>query len=135
YVHPLHLEGLSDWRQLARESLPVGIGTLFNTVAARIDVSILVLIVGTYQAGIYSAAYRIYGSLLNIPLAIFGAVLPAMASFGDNRSGVRALFYRSSASMIAIALPLAVGLSSFAGMLTAMLYGGAYAASADILRI
>src|ERR1051326_7503167 len=43
-------------------------------------ITILTLIVGSYQTGIYSAAYRIYGSLLNIPIAIFSSVLPVMAS-------------------------------------------------------
>jgi O-antigen/teichoic acid export membrane protein len=123
------------WRELALESVPVGIGTLLNTVAARIDISLLVLIVGTYQTGIYSAAYRIYGSLLNIPIAIFGAVLPAMASLGEKREGVRDLFYRSIASMLAIALPLAIAFSSLAGMIIRVLYGKTYAPAAEILNI
>jgi O-antigen/teichoic acid export membrane protein len=134
-VHRLRWGEVGRWKELAWESVPVGIGTLLNSVAARIDISLLVLIVGTYQAGIYSAAYRIYGSLLNVPIAIFSAVLPAMASFADKREGVRALFYRSIASMLAIALPLAIALSGFAGILIRVLYGKTYAAAAEILPI
>jgi O-antigen/teichoic acid export membrane protein len=135
HVYPLRLGGLQYWRELVQESVPVGLGTLFNTIAARIDVTLLVLLAGSYQTGIYSAAYRIYGSLLNIPIAIFSAVLPAMASFGEKRERVRVLFDRSVASMLAIAVLLAVGFSGFAGVLINVLYGKAYAASAGILSI
>ena len=134
-VHPVRLGGLHDWRNLALESLPVGIGTLFNTIASRIDITILTLIVGSYQTGIYSAPYRIYGSLLNIPIAIFSAVLPVMASLGEGREGVRRLFDRSLFTMIAIVLPLVFALSGFSGVLITLLYGKTYAASDDILKI
>src|SRR5579862_1717721 len=79
-IHPVRFGGLEHWREFAWESFPVGLGTLLNTVAARIDMTMLALLAGSYATGIYSAAYRIYGSLLNIPIAIFSAVLPVMAS-------------------------------------------------------
>src|SRR5207249_4005445 len=135
YVHPLRLGRLDHWRDFGRESMPVGLGTLFNSVAARIDITMLALLAGSYQTGIYSAAYRIYGSLLNIPIAIFSAVLPAMASFGQKREGIRVLFDRSIASMAAISLPLAIGFSSLSGPLIRFLYGKTYASSAEILSI
>jgi O-antigen/teichoic acid export membrane protein len=137
-IHPLHLGGPdvnAQWREFAWESLPVGVGTLFNTIAARIDVTLLALLAGNYATGIYSAAYRIYGSLLNIPIAIFSAVLPAMASFGNERQGVRALFNRSILSMLAIGVPLAVGLFGGARILVGVLFGAKYAPSTDILAI
>ncbi len=134
-VHPLSVGSVHEWREFALQSLPVGAGTLFNTIAARIDMTILTFVVGSYQTGIYSAAYRIYGSLLNIPIAIFSAVLPAMASFGDRQEGVRRLFDRSVLFMVATALPLAIGFYIFSGVLVTLLYGHTYAASADVLKI
>jgi O-antigen/teichoic acid export membrane protein len=135
YVHRPRFAGFSHWRELVWESLPVGLGTLFNTIAARIDMTLLLLLAGSYQTGIYSAAYRIYGTLLNVPIAIFSAVLPAMASFGKEREGVRRLFNRSIVLMIATALPLALAFYGFSGVLITLLYGKTYAASADVLRI
>jgi O-antigen/teichoic acid export membrane protein len=134
-IHPLCLGGLEQWKEFALESFPVGVGTLFYALAARIDITLLTWLAGTYATGIYSAAYRVYGSLLNIPIAIFSAVLPAMASFGEKREGVRALFDRSLVSMLVIAVPLAVGLAATAGLLVRVVFGQPYAPSADILQI
>src|SRR5207249_7485741 len=135
YVHPLRLGRLDHWRDFGRESMPVGLGTLFNSVAARIDITILAFAVGSYQTGIYSAAYRIYGSLLNIPIAIFSAVLPAMASFGEKREGVRLLFERSFVLMVAISVPLAITLAGAAPTMVRILYGNTYIPAADTLQI
>jgi O-antigen/teichoic acid export membrane protein len=134
-AHVIRIEMPPQWRDFALESLPVGIGTFFNTIAARIDITILTMMVGSYQTGIYSAAYRIYGTLLNIPIAIFSAVLPAMASFGEAREEIRRLFHRSILLMIATALPLTIGFYAMSGVLVTALYGNTYAASADVLRI
>src|SRR5581483_2156483 len=124
---PLHFGELQHWREFVIESVPVGIGTLFNTVASRIDITLLALLLGSYQTGIYSAAYRIYGTLLNIPIAIFSAVLPAMASFGKEREGIRRLFRRSISLMFATALPLAIGFYGLSNVLITFLYGKTYA--------
>ena len=48
---------------------------------------------------------------------------------------MRALFDRSIAVMLAIALPLAIALSGFAGMLIRALYGQRYVAADEILAI
>ena len=134
-IHPVHLAVRQGWKEFLRESMAVGLGTFFNTIAARINVTMLTLLVGSYQTGIYSAAFRVYFVLTNIPLGIFSAVLPEMASFGASRDRIRGLFRKSAALMVALSVPLAVALFFAAAPLVDLLYGEDYHSSADNLKI
>ena len=134
-IHGVGLGVGQGWKEFLRESLAVGLGTLFSTIAARINVTILTVLVGSYQTGIYSAAFRVNFVLTNIPLGIFSAVLPAMASSGGSRDKVRGLFRKSAALMVVISVPLAVALFFLAAPLVGLLYGDDYHLSADILKI
>ena len=134
-IHAVGLQVRQGWKEFLRESLAVGLGTLFNTISARINVTLLTLLVGSYQTGIYSAAFRVYFVLTNIPLGIFSAVLPAMTSFGGDRDKVVGLFRKSAALMVAISVPLAVALFLVAAPLVKLLFGEEYHPSADNLKL
>lgn len=134
-IHKVGLPRRREGAKFLKESLPVGAGTFLNTAAERIDVPLLTLLVGSYQTGIYAAAYRGYAVLNNIPLGFFSAVLPAMAASQDDRAGLRRLFTRSLALMILVSIPLAIALFVFAQPLIQFLYGEEYRASAGNLRL
>lgn len=134
-IHAIRLQAGEGWKRFIRDSLPVGLGTFFNTISARIDVTLLTLLAGSYQAGIYSAAYRVHFVSTNIPLGVFSAVLPAMMSFGKDREPVRRLFRKSAGLMVAVSIPLAIALFILAERLIDLLYGELYQLSADNLRI
>jgi O-antigen/teichoic acid export membrane protein len=135
YVHPLRLGKLNSWREYLGESLPAGMSTVFRTMSARIDVALLTWLAGTFETGIYSAAARITLTLNNVPIAIFSAVLPAMASAAGDPDRVRELCLKSSRIMVAAGAVLAVGFYLAARPLTALLYGSGYEGSAANLQI
>jgi O-antigen/teichoic acid export membrane protein len=135
YVHPLRLGSLASWREYLGESAPAGVSTVFRTISARIDVALLTWLAGTFQTGIYSAAARITLTLNNVPIAIFSAVLPAMASAVGNRDRVKELCLKSSGIMAVVSVILAFAFYLGARPLTDLLYGGGYEASAANLQI
>lgn len=134
-IYTIRLQAREGWKEFIRESLPVGVGTFFNTISARIGVTLLTLLSGSYQTGIYSASFRIHLVLTNFPLAVFSAVLPAMASSGEDREPVKRLFRKSAGLMVVISVPLAIVLFVLSRELIGLLYGEQYQLSAENLRI
>ncbi|MFQ5737416.1 MAG: flippase [Acidobacteriota bacterium] len=134
-IHPLRLERTATWRRFAKESFPVGLGTLFHTVSARVGVALLTLLSGPYQAGIFAAANRITLSMSNVPIGIFSAILPVMASHQTDRAPVKRLFRKSLTVMIGISVVLSIGFFLLAEPLVQFLYGPAYQLSVGNLQV
>lgn len=134
-IHAISFRPEATWRAFARESLPVGLGTLFNTLSGRIGVALLAFLSGPFEAGIFSAAQRIVLATHNVPVGIFSAVLPALAAYqGGGREFYR-LFRKSLHWMTLLALPLAILFFAFASPLIWFLYSIEYASSISVLRI
>lgn len=134
-VHPVRLGSLDGWRTFLRESIPVGAGAFFEAVSSRIVFSLLAWLAGSYATGIYSASARITGALRNLPVAVFGAVLPAMARHRDHGPEVRRLLLTYLGLLLAGILPIAAVLSVCADPIVGLLYGEQYREAADVLRI
>lgn len=134
-VHPFRIGYSEKWKEFVLQSVPVGTATFFHTLSTRISVSLLTFLSGAFQTGIYSAAIRFPQALNNIPGGIFGAVLPVMASYQDEKGPVRRLFIRSLILMIGISIPLSAALFVGAEPLISLIYGREYSPSIPILRI
>lgn len=134
-IHPIGFRPDSGWKAFVRESAPVGISTFFHTLSARIGLSLLAFLAGPAATGIYSAAVRLPQALSNIPLGIFGAVLPAMAAYQDQALPLFRLFRRSLLVVVSLAVPVVLFLALLADLLIRFIYGPAYSSSADALRI
>jgi O-antigen/teichoic acid export membrane protein len=117
------------------ESLPVGLGNFFESAALRISYTLLAYLAGSYETGVYAAAARITGSLRNLPVGIFGAVLPVMASFQTSPNRVRSLFQRSFWAMLAMVIPVAFVLFWWSDFLISLLYGPSYMPASGLLRL
>lgn len=134
-IHPARIHRGGNWKDFVRKSWPVGLGTLFHTVSGRIGITLLALLAGAYPAGIYSAAGRIATAMSNVPIGIFSAVLPVMASFQGESKPVRRLFSRSLLLMASISVPFAVIFYTYAEPIILLIYGQQYSASVTILKI
>ncbi len=134
-LHPLHLGRPRGWKTFVRDSLPVGLGTLFHTVSGRIGVPLVALLADSFQAGIFAASYRIVAALSNIPICIFSAIIPVMAARQGDRPGVRTIFLCSLLLMVALSVPFAIFLYILAPPLIQLVYGPQYGASIGVLQI
>ncbi len=134
-VHRAELGGTSYWREMIRESLPVGLGSLFYTTSSKVPITLLPILANNFQTGLFSAAFRVTSVLANIPVAILSAVLPVMASLQGDRRKVRSLLAKSSLWMAASSLILTLLLLHFSTELVVFLFGQDYSASGEILAI
>ncbi len=134
-IHPVSLRPEAAWKAFARESLPVGLGTLFHTVSGRLGVALLAFLSGPFDAGIYSAAHRIVLATHNVPIGIFSAVLPALAIHQGGGAEFQRLFRNSLKWMTVLSLPLALMFFLFAAPLIDFLYSTEYALSISPLKI
>ncbi len=134
-IHPVRIGALTGWKTLAKESFPVGLGALFDATAARIAISLLSVLAGSYATGIFSAAARITNSLRNLPVAVFSAVLPALAQHSDRPWHVKLLFRRYLSFLLLATLPVAITLSLTSDRLILLIYDTKYAEAAGVLRI
>ncbi len=135
WVHRVELGGTSYWRGMIRESLPVGLGSLFYTTSSKVPITLLPFLAGNFQTGLFSAAFRVSSVLSNIPVAILSAVLPVMASLQGDRKRVGSLLAKSSLWMAASSLILTLLLLRFSTELVVFLFGQDYSSSGEILAI
>jgi O-antigen/teichoic acid export membrane protein/glycosyltransferase involved in cell wall biosynthesis len=134
-IHPFRLGLDRSWRRFVRESLPVGLATLFQSVSSRIGISLLTALAGPAAAGLYSAALRFPHAMSNIPVGIFSALLPAMAAH-QGRSRPVGRFFRSSLFlMAAVSVPLALSFTILARPLVMLLFGSEYVESGFLLQL
>ena len=134
-IHPYRFALHSDWKEFLRQSVPVGLGGMFQAVAGRIAITFLLLLAGPLETGVFSAASRIPMVLKNIPRALLAAVSPVMASHQDDSAPVRRLFAKSFTVMMAIALPPTLVFYALAEPLILILFGEEYLDSVRILKI
>ena len=123
-------------RTLLTASWPLILSGVANAINLRADQLMLGTMSGTDAVGTYAAAARLSEVWYFVPAAIAASVFPAMvrAHAGDRTSFDRWMT-RLYDLMIALALPIAIGVSLLAGPLVAILFGPEYAASAPILAV
>jgi O-antigen/teichoic acid export membrane protein len=118
-----------------RDAFPIGVATLLSTIYFRLDMVLLQWLRGDAETGAYGAAYRLFESALVLPALILAALFPvfaerSLAPRADLTSSFRGAFFRMTALGIAVAVALAL----VGPPLLRLIYGGAYAESAALLR-
>ena len=123
-------------RALLAESWPL----LFNSVAVllamRIDQTMLTLMQGDHENGIYAAAQRLSEVLFFIPLAVMGAAAPTLLrSHGRDLVEYMRRLGRVSMSLAWAAILIALPVSLLAGWIVVTLFGRAFADSGPVLAL
>jgi O-antigen/teichoic acid export membrane protein len=134
-IHGFRIKRQEGWGEFVKQSIPVGLGSLFQSISGRIPIALLILLAGPLETGIFSAAGRIPMVLHNVPQALLAAVIPVMAAHQQKSILVQKLFNKTFLIMVGLALPLSIGFFIFARPLILLLYGGEYTASIVNLRI
>jgi O-antigen/teichoic acid export membrane protein len=125
------------WRRLVRASLPLGILGLLGTVSFRTSVVLLGLIdAGSADVGEYGAAYRLIEASIFIATA-FNAAMLAWFSRHDGTGPVPLArgFGMAVKTVLALMLPIGLGLALFAEPVIDTLYGADYGGAVTPLRI
>lgn len=123
-------------RRLMAASWPLILSGVANAINLRVDQLMLGTMKGPEAVGTYAAAARLSEVWYFVPIAIAASVFPAMVRVhaGDRRV-FEGWMRRLYDLMVALALPIAIGVSVLSVPLIFLLYGEGYAESAPILAI
>lgn len=123
-----------DARELVVGSLAFWANSVFLTIYIYIDSIILGALAGTDAVGIYAPATRMFSVALFLPGIIGLATMPLLSRLGADADVDFTRVSRKTLSLlIACAIPLTVGLATFAGPLILTLFGSAYRSSVPVL--
>jgi O-antigen/teichoic acid export membrane protein len=115
------------------KSLPFAATFAITTIYFKIDVPILAVLRGHYDAGIYVAAYKPFEALLFIPVSMLNVVFPVLAIAHRGSEGrLTWAVNRFFKALIALGAPIGVGTYMLADPFR-FIYS--YPQSADALRI
>jgi len=124
------------WRKIFIESLPLGLVIIFSSIYFRFDTFLLSVVKGSYDVGIYGAAYKILEVLLTLSAFFLGAVFPIMARrLADDKRAARRVFQTSFDVLSTISWPLVIGTLILAKPIIALVGGGDFVQSAQVLQI
>ncbi|HEX3172592.1 MAG TPA: flippase [Solirubrobacterales bacterium] len=124
------------WRPLARVGLPLATGGVLVLAYARIDQILVLELVGTREAGLYAAVYRILEQAHFLPLTVSTTLLPLVsAAYPSDPPRVRELLQTTAEYLALVSLPaLGVALAA-SGPAIELLFGGEFAAAAPALPV
>ena len=110
--------------------------TLLNTLFSQSEVIVLSLMLGETQVGFYSAALKLVTVWAMVPTSYMTATFPVMsATFQESRQKAINLQNRSLKYLLALAFPLAVGISITAGAIIPIFYGPGFNESISTLQL
>ena len=125
------------WRSTLRDTLPIAISIVLNLIYFRADTIILRMSQGTYDVGLYGAAYKVLEILNTFPLMFVGLLLPALgAAFASNdHSTFQRIFQKGFDLLLMAVLPLIIGGCFLAVPILTLIGGHEYAPAAPVFRM
>lgn len=111
-THILHLYPVkfSILKKISLGSLPYGLLGILGLLYFRIDILLLAYIRGSFEAGLYGAAYKFLESIVFVPSALATALFPVLARLHDvGTSKIRPLYFTSIKLMAVMGLIIALG--------------------------
>lgn len=124
------------WGALAREAVPLSIGTLLIVAYARIDGLIVYTAAGTAAAGLYNAAYRLIEQAGFVPLSLVVTLMPIASRLMPSRpEHARRLLQLSLDLLAMFSLPALAFTIVASEPIIRLLYGASFDAAAPALPI
>jgi PST family polysaccharide transporter len=123
--------------RLTRETWPLALSGLLLVASTHVDKLLLGQWRGPREVGIYFAAYQLSGLWYFLSLIVSSSGAPDLARCysGGEDEEYKALQHRLYSALTAAALTIAIVASFFAEEIVELLFGPAFRATADVLRI
>jgi O-antigen/teichoic acid export membrane protein len=123
------------WAQVLTMVAPFMAISVTTILEWQLDTLLLSVFKGEREIGWYSAALTIFVTLWLIPQAYRAAIFPEMARLQADAPSLERLYARSMELLLALALPIAAGLSLTADRLVPFLYKGDFGPSVPVLQV
>jgi O-antigen/teichoic acid export membrane protein len=112
------------WPQLFAAAAPVGAASVLSLLMFRADTAILALFDSSEVVGGYGAAFRLFEATLFLSWAVSTAVYPVLSRLSvTSRPSVGDVFDGALKLVVALTLPLSVGMAILAEPIIHLLYG------------
>ena len=122
-------------RPLLRRAVPYVGSTLLGLMIFNADLIFLRILRDTTTVGYYAAAYAPISFLLNVGVAYSLSLLPTLTRLRHDPAAERDLYHTSSAHVMAVALPVAVGGLLVARQIIALIFGPEFVPAGSALAI
>jgi len=124
------------WTGYIRSAIPFGLIVAFFLVYLRIDSVMISFFRGDEEVGQYGAAYNLVSAMLFLPAGLVGALFPRLAGlYKSPDDNLDAPFQRASRWLLAMSLPMAVGIWLLSTQLLTALLGDSYLPAATAFAI
>jgi O-antigen/teichoic acid export membrane protein len=130
----------SFWVETLKKSSPFALTVLFASLFFATD-QIMISVIpstipGDFALGIYTASYKILAVFITIYSMYTIAVFPLMSSLYKKSDNILKISYEKSVKyLLALALPLCVGISFYAKDLIILIYGIDYIKAGPLLQV
>lgn len=137
FVRPLWTIDWKICRMILKSGFVLAAMGVFVSLINRIDFIMLERMTDLNQVGFYAAVYKITNLLEVLPLTVMGTLYPVMSRYAHakDKTRLRIIHWKSFFLLAAIALPLGIGVTLFAGPITRLIFGAAFLPSAAGLRV
>lgn len=126
----------TQFKHLLRLSIPFALAGIFFKLSGTIDTILLKILSEDRFVGWYSLAYKLSFALTVLPGSFASSFFPvAAATFESNKEKLGPLFEKATMYMMALSLPIAVGIYFLSDEIIFSVYGQAWEASIDPLKI
>lgn len=134
YVH-LTFKNL-DIRPHIRPIMIMAVGILLSSIYGKVDTTMLGIMSGDKNAGLYSNGLKIVDMVISTSTAVTTVFMPRLSSFYvHNKDEFTKLIKQGNSVLSFITPPLAVGLFVVAPKAVVLLFGTAFLESATIIRV
>lgn len=134
-IRPRFSVDLKAWRNIIRESMPLGTSAFLEGVFIITPVFILSKLSTDEALGFYSLPFRVVSSLWVVPVAVMMTLLPGMTRDASGSAGVREGFLRGLKLLLFAGVAMALIIDYFSGEVINMFTHGRYPGSAPALSI
>jgi O-antigen/teichoic acid export membrane protein len=97
-------------KQIISGTIPYGVLGILGLLYFRVDTLLLSYLKGSYDTGIYGAAYKFIEAIVFIPSVIFTTLFPTFAKLHDSdKSTLKDMYYRSLKMMMGLSVVILAG--------------------------
>ena len=123
-ARPGLLVSTGSWRRLLIAAAPVGVASVLSLLMFRVDTAILAFLESDAVVGAYGAAFRLFEATLFLSWAVTTAVFPVLARLSiTSRPSVGEVFDGSLKLVVALTLPLGVGMAILSEPIVHLVFG------------
>lgn len=124
------------WSFYLKSALPFGLIVAFYLVYFRIDSVMISFFRGDFEVGQYGSAYNLVSALMFLPAGLVAALFPRLAgAYNSPEDNLDGPFQRAARWLLALSLPMAVGIWLLSEQLVLALLGDTYLPSVKALSI